>query len=223
MKHRLFCSLLALLVPATVLGADITVPRLNGDMILDGRLEEPMWRMAVRLPYTAFTRWVANTYDKDPTDFHLRFFHDSRTLYVALVSYDRYVEADAAPENSDGLYSFSVATRDGKLQHYRLRWSANPPQASGEMLDPGKWGARLRGPFAEPARPGGGYVFEFAIPLASIGWQPGNTIPVNIIVHDHDGMPSAQYQTPGAEFVRFAWGSLDNENRASYRTLYLAP
>ncbi len=223
MKHRLFCSLLALLVSTTVSGADITVPRLNGDMILDGRLEEPMWRTAVRLPYTAFTRWVANTYDKDPTDFHLRFFHDNRTLYVALVSYDRYVEADAAPENSDGLYSFSVTTRDGKLQHYRLRWSANPPQAGGEMLDPGKWGARLRGPFAEPARPGGGYVFEFAIPLSAIGWQPGDAVPVNIIVHDHDGRPSAQYQTPGAEFARFAWGSLDNENRASYRTLYLAP
>lgn len=223
MKHWLSCSVLSLLVPMTAMGADITAPRLDGNVILDGRLEEPMWRMAARLPYTAFTRWVANTYDKDPTVFHLRFFHDGHTLNVALVSYDRYVEADIAPVNSDGLYSFSVATRDGKLQHYRLRWSANPPQAGGEMLDPGKWGARLRGPFAETARPGGGYVFEFAIPLAAIGWQPGDTIPVNIIVHDHDGKPSAPYHTPGAEFARFAWGSLDNDKSASYRTLYLAP
>jgi len=223
MKHWLICAALTLLAPMTAMGADITVPRLNGNVTLDGRLEEPMWRAAQRLPHTAFTRWVADTYDKDPDVFHLRFFHDGRMLYVALVSYDRYVEADAAPENSDGLYSFSVATRAGKLQHYRLRWSANPPVAGGEMLDPGKWGARLRGPYSDTTRPGGGYVFEFAIPLAAIGWKPGDTIPVNIIVHDHDGKPSNPYTTAGAEFARFAWGSLDNDNRASYRTLKLAP
>jgi hypothetical protein len=213
----------ALLVPVTASAADITVPRLNGTVTLDGRLEEPMWRVAARLPHTAFTRWVADTYDKDPTVFHLRFFQDGRMLYVALASYDRYIEADAAPENSDGLYSLSLATRAGKLQHYRLRWSANPPLAGGEMLDPGKWSARLRGPFADVTRPGGGYVFEFAIPLSAIGWQPGDSVPVNIIVHDHDGKPGAPFTAPGAEFARFAWGSLDNENRASYRTLRLAP
>lgn len=218
-----FLAAAALLAPLTGMGADVTAPRLDGSVTLDGRLEEPMWRVAARLPHTAMTRWVADTYDKDPTVFHFRFFHDGRSLYVALVSYDRYVEADAAPENSDGLYSFSLATRAGKLQHYRLRWSANPPLAGGEMLDPGKWGARLRGPFADPARPGGGYVFEFAIPLAAIGWKPGESIPVNIIVHDHDGKPGAPYNAPGAEFARFAWGSLDNDRRAGYRTLKLAP
>lgn len=223
MKQLLICAIFALLLPFTAKGADMTAPRLNGTVILDGRLDEPMWRTAQRLPHTAFTRWIADTYDKDPTVFHLRFFHDGRMLYVALVSYDRHVEPDAAPENSDGLYSFSVATRDGKLQHYRLRWSANPPVAGGEMLDPGKWGARLRGPFADATRAGGGYVFEFAIPLNAIGWKPGDTIPLNIIVHDHDGKPSAAYSTPGAEFARFAWGSLDNDNRAGYRTLRLAP
>ena len=223
MKKHLSCIAFALCIPLTAMGADITAPRLKGSVTLDGRLEEPMWRAAQRLPLTAFTRWVADTYDTDATLFHLRFFHDGLTLYVALVSYDRYVEADANPENSDGLYSFSVATREGKLQHYRLRWSANPPVAGGEMLDPGKWGARLRGPFGDSTRPGGGYVFEFAIPLAAIGWKPGDAVPVNIIVHDRDGKPSVTYNSPGAEFARFAWGSLDNDNRSSYRTLRLAP
>jgi hypothetical protein len=223
MKQFFICITFALFAPLTAMAADIGAPRLNGSVTLDGRLEEPMWREAQRLPHSAFTRWVADTYDKDPTVFHLRFFHDGKMLYVALVSYDRYVEADAAAENSDGLYSFSVATRDGKLQHYRLRWSANPPVAGGEMLDPGKWGARLRGPYADATREGGGYVFEFAIPLDAIGWKPGDTIPLNIIVHDHDGKPSKPYNTAGAEFARFAWGSLDNDNRASYRTLRLAP
>jgi hypothetical protein len=222
MKIRLLVAA-ALLAPFAGMGADVTAPRLNGSVTLDGRLEEPMWRAAARLPHTAFTRWVADTYDQDPTVFHFRFFHDGRTLYVALVSYDRYVEADAAAENSDGLYSLSLATRAGRLQHYRLRWSANPPLAGGEMLDPGKWGARLRGPYADPSRPGGGYVFEFAIRLAAIGWRQGDSIPMNIIVHDHDGKPGARFNSPGAEFARFAWGSLDNENRGSYRTLRLAP
>jgi hypothetical protein len=223
MRQFFICITLVLFTPLTAMAADIIAPRLSGNVTLDGRLEEPMWREAQRLPHSAFARWVADTYDKDQAVFHLRFFHDGHTLYVALVSYDRYVEADAAAENSDGLYSFSVATRDGKLQHYRLRWSANPPVAGGEMLDSGKWAARLRGPYADTTRTGGGYVFEFAIPLDAIGWKPGDTIPVNIIVHDHNGKPSQPYNTPGAEFARFAWGSLDNDNRASYRSIRLAP
>lgn len=223
MKHWLLCAALAQIAPTTAMSADLTVPRLNGTVTLDGRLEEPMWRDAARLPHTAFTRWVADTYDKDPTAFNLRFFHDGVMLYVALVSYDRYVEADALPENSDGLHSFSVATPSGKLRHYRLRWTANPPVASDEMLDSAEWSARLRGPFEDPARPGGGYVFEFAIRLTAIGWKPGDTIPVNVIVNDHDGKPKKSYRTPGAEFARFAWGSLDNSNRAGYRTLRLSP
>lgn len=222
MKQLILCAALSLLIALPATAADILVPHLKGNVTLDGRLEEPMWRKAQRLPHSVFTRWIADTYDKDPSVFHLRFFHDGVTLFVALVSYDRYVEADIAAENSDGLYSFSIATRAGQLQHYRLRWSANPPIAGGEMLDPGKWGARLRGPYDNPERAGGGYVFEFAIPLAAIGWKPGDTVPINIIIHDHDGKPMAAYNTPGAEFARFSWGSLDNDNRASYRTIELA-
>lgn len=223
MRRWLLCAALAAVAPMSALSADISVPRLSGTVTLDGRLTEPMWRAAARLPYTEFKRWVADTYDRDPTSFHLRFFHDGVMLYVALVSYDRYVESDAVPVNSDGLYSFSVATPSGKLKHYRLRWSANPPVAADEMYDSGEWGARLRGPYEDPNRAGGGYVFEFAIRLSAIGWKPGDTIPLNIIVNDHDGKPRMPYRAPGAEFARFAWGSFDNTNRAGYRSLTLAP
>jgi len=222
MKRRIRCALLALIVPLTAMGADITVPRLSGALTLDGRLDEPMWRAAARLPHTEFLRWIADTYT-DTGVFHLRFFHDGRVLYVALVSYDSHVEADAAPEDADGLYSLSIATPSDELKHYRLRWSANPPIAAGEMLKLRKWSARLRGPFQDPARPGGGYVFEIAIPLWSIGWKPGDTIPVNIIVNDHNGKPNAPFRTPGTEFARFAWGSFENDNLAGYRTIQLAP
>ena len=224
MKQVLLCVALAQLVPLTALaGADVAAPRLNGSILLDGRLDEPAWRKAARLPHTAFMRWIDNTYAKEQAVFHLRFFHDGRMLYVALVSYDRYVESDAVPENADGLYSLSIATRSGLLKHYRLRWSENPPQAGGAMLDLRKWNARLRGPFQDAARPGGGYVFEFAIPLWSIGWKQGDTLPLNIIVNDHNGKPGAPYGSQSAEFARFAWGSFDNDNRAAYRALKLAP
>lgn len=219
----LSCAVLMLIISVAAAGADLTVPRLNGTVTLDGRLEEPMWRNAARLPHTAFRRWVADTYDNDPTAFNLRFFHDGVKLYVAFVSYDRYVESDAVPENSDGLYSFSIATPSGKLKHYRLRWSANPPVAADEMYDSAEWGVHLRGPFENPKRQGGGYVFEFAIRLSAIGWKPGDTIPINIIVNDHDGAPRKSYRAPGAEFARFAWGSFDNSNLAGYRTIKLAP
>lgn len=219
----LLCTALTAISSMNAMGADVSVPRLRGPVTFDGRLEEPMWRLAGRVPHTAFRRWVNDVYVKDPTAFHLRFFHDGHTLYVALASYDRYVEADASPENSDGLYSLSFATRTGKLRHYRLRWSTNPPQATGDLPESGEWGARLRGPFEDPTRPGGGYVFEFAIRLSAIGWRPGDTVPVNVIINDHDGKPRMSYRTPGAEFARFAWGSFDNSSRAAYRTLKLEP
>ncbi len=202
--------------------ADISVPRLDGPLILDGRREEPQWRVAARLQYTEFTRWIADTYEIDPSAFQFRFFHDGRTLYVALVSYDRYIESDSAPENSDGLYSLSIQTRAGEIMHYRLRWAANPPVAGGDMLESAKWGARLRGPFQDAAHPGGGYIFEIAIPLSAIGWEPGDTVPVNIIVNDHDGGPGMSFRTQGVNFARFAWGSFENEDRVHYRTLMLA-
>ncbi len=105
MNVRLLYIVLAAAAPMPSSAADISVPRLEGPVILDGRLEEPQWRVAARLQHLEFRRWIADTYEIDPSAFQFRFFHDGRTLYVALVSYDRYVESDAAPENSDGLYS----------------------------------------------------------------------------------------------------------------------
>ena len=203
--------------------AILAVPYLPGAVALDGRLAEPQWRRAARITHSDFVLWKTDRRHKDPSELVLHLFHDGRHLYVALASYDRFVETATPPENSDGLYSFSVATRGGALQHYRLRWSANPPLAGGEMLSPGRWGARLRGPFGDPRVEGGGYVLEFAIPLAAIGWGPGDTVPVNVIVLDHNGKPGGRYDEPGVEFSKLAWGSLDNEYRPGYRLLRLAP
>jgi hypothetical protein len=203
--------------------AVLAVPYLRGAVSLDGRLTEPQWRSAARITRSDFLVWKVDRRQKDPAEIVLRLFHDGRDLYVALSSYDRFVEPATPPENSDGLYSFSVATRGGALQHYRLRWSGNPSVAGGEMLSPGRWGARLRGPFGDPHVEGGGYVLEFAIPLAAIGWRPGDTVPVNVIVLDHNGKPGGRYDEPGVEFSKLAWGSLDNEYRPGYRSLKLAP
>jgi hypothetical protein len=203
--------------------AALLVPYLPGEVTLDGRLAESQWRRAARITHANFSVWKADRYEKDPSELVVRFFHDGHRLYVALSSYDRFVEPASPPENSDGLYSFSAVTRAGAIQHYRLRWSANPPVPGGEMIAPGKWGARLRGPFADPVREGGGYVIEFAVPLAALGWKPGDTFPVNIIVQDHDGAPGRRHDEPGVEFARLYWGSLDNENRAGFRALKLAP
>jgi hypothetical protein len=201
----------------------LEVPFLRGEVTLDGRLQEPQWRVAARITQSDFGLWKADRYEKDPSELVVRFFHDGTSLYIAIASYDRFVQSATPPENSDGLYSFSIVTRAGAIQHYRLRWSADPPIAGGEMLFPGQWGARLRGPFNDAGREGGGYVLEFAVPLAAIGRKPGDLVPVNIIIQDIDGQPGAHYNDPGVEFARFFWGSLDNEARASFRLLRLAP
>jgi len=223
MKRWSILASLAVLAPMTVMAEGLTVPHLNGKVTIDGRLDEPMWVKAAHLPYTAFIRWVDNAYSNDPTAFQMSLFHDGKTLYVSLMSHDRFVESDAVPENSDGLYSLSFLTRSGKLKHYRLRWAANPPIPGGELRNSGQWSAHLLGPFDKPKRRGGGYVFEFAIPLSAIGHKPGDTVPFNIIVNDRDGKPRVPYHTPGAEFARFAWGNFDNDNRAGYKTLKLEP
>jgi hypothetical protein len=225
-RHRVVGVLgaAAVLASTPTLAQDaLAVPRLPGPVQLDGALEEPAWRQAARLTHADFSRWAANRYTHDPDEFTVRLFHDGATLFIAVASYDRYVEPGAAPENSDGLYSFSAIAADGKLQHYRLRWSANPPVAQGEMLDPGQWGARLRGPFADNTRPGGGYVLEFAILLNALGWRPGGNGRINIILQDHDGRAHAPYDDPTVHFARFAYGSLDNEARGAYRAVRLAP
>lgn len=203
--------------------AALVVPRLPGPVVLDGRLFEDQWRLAARLNENAFAVWKADTYKKDPSRFNLRLFHDGGNLYVSLTSYDRFVQPGAVPHESDGLYSFSAITREGKIQHYRLFWATKEPVPDGEMGGETKWGARLRGPFADPEHEGGGYVLEFAIPFARLGWQAGQTVAVNIIVQDHDGQPGGRHNAPDTEFARFAWGSLDNDNRAAYRKIRLAP
>lgn len=224
---RTACALLLVLLAdcanAEPARAGLVVPYLPGPVVLDGRLAEPQWRRAARITQADFVVWKVERRQRNPSEIVLRLFHDGRQLYVALSSYDRFVESATPPENSDGLYSFSVQTRGGALQHYRLRWSANPPVAGGEMRSPGRWGARLRGPFDDTRREGGGYVLEFAIPLSAIGWGPGDTVPVNVIVLDHNGRPGGRYDEAGVEFAKLAWGSLDNEARAGYRSLTLAP
>lgn len=42
MKYGVLCAALAQLVALSAMAADITAPHLNGNVILDGRLEEPM-------------------------------------------------------------------------------------------------------------------------------------------------------------------------------------
>lgn len=198
------------------------VPRLAGPVTLDGRLHEAQWRQALRIPQSAFSRWVADRYTPDTDEFALRLFHDGRRLYVALATYDGSVQSDPNPENADGLYAFSLISRAGALRHYRLRWSANPPVPDGQMIEDAKWGAHLRGPYADAAYAGGGYVLEFAIPFSATGWRAGESVRINVIVQDRDGKPDVPYNHPQAALARFALGSLDNDDRSRYFTLTLA-
>lgn len=201
---------------------DRLIPFFKGEVVLDGRLHEYQWRRALTITEAGFRLWKADTYDKDPSRFRLRLFHDGTALYVSIASYDRFVEAGEPPENSDGLYSFSVVAADGGLQHYRLRWSDIPVVAGGEMLTLGKWGARLRGPFNDPDHEGGGYLLEFRISFKSLGRRPGDTLPVNVILQDHDGKPGGRYNEPGVEFARYFLGSMDNERRSGFLPFRLA-
>ena len=223
-RRALLVSLLALVaaLPPAAAGPPV-VPRLPGKVKLDGRLDEPQWRKALRISEASFSRWVADRYTIDPDEFALRMFHDGRHLFVSLASYDRWVQPGEPPDSADGLYAFSLVAGGGPIQHYRLRWSSNPPQAGGQMIDHGRWGARLRGPYAVPAQPGGGYVLEFSIPLKAAGWKPGGNARINVIVNDHDGKPGAPYNDPAVQFARFALGSLDNDDTARYFTFKLAP
>ena len=90
------------------------------------------------------------------------------------------------------------------------------------MIEDAKWGAHLRGPYADAAYAGGGYVLEFAIPFSATGWRAGESVRINVIVQDRDGKPDVPYNHPQAALARFALGSLDNDDRSRYFTLTLA-
>ena len=90
------------------------------------------------------------------------------------------------------------------------------------MLDI-EWSARLRGPFNDTNREGGGYVLEFAVPFTTLGWQPGDTVKVNALIQDHDNNPGGAYNDPNTRFVRFALGHFDSDNSVGFYSVQLAP
>lgn len=197
------------------------IPRLAGPITIDGRLSEDAWRKAWRVTHHEFSLWPPNKTRQPVDEFVLRLFHDGTFLYVALASYDRYVESAARAENADGLYALSLLDRSGHPHHYRLRWSTPTAEAGGELNDPEHYAARLRGPYAEPRREGGGYVLEFAIPFKALDWRPGDAVALNVIIHDHDGNPGGRYDDPATRFTRFGFGSFDNDAPDGYRWLQL--
>lgn len=202
-------------------GADI-IPKLSNTVVLDGRLHEPQWRKAARITYHRFARWQPDSDDLPDDEFVLRLFHDGAHLYVALASYDAYVESAALDENADGLYALSLLARDQRVHHYRLRWGTPQGQPAGEMLDI-DWSARLRAPYNNADKQGGGYVLEFAIPFSILGWQAGDHVRINALVQDHDNNPGGAYNDVKTRFVRFALGHFDSDDAAGFYSMQLAP
>lgn len=199
------------------------IPRLSGPITIDGRLSEDAWRKSWRITHHAFTQWRPNKTPQPVDEFVLRLFHDGAFLYVALASYDRFVESAARAENADGIYALSLLDRDGHPHHFRLRWSTPTAEAGGELRNPKYYAARLRGPYAEPRRQGGGYVLEFAIPFETLNWKMGDTVALNLILHDHDGNPGGRYDDPDTVFTRFVFGSFNNDEPKNYHWLQLMP
>jgi len=198
-----------------------TIPKLNGALTTDGKLHEPQWRDALRITYRQFSRWQPQA-DKLPDDeFVLRLFHDGSFLYVALASYDRYVESATQSVNADGLYALSLLGSDNRIHHFRLRWASAQADPSGEMLDI-QWGARLRGPFNDLSYEGGGYVLEFAVPFTTLSWQSGDAVNINVLIQDHDNNPGGAYNAPDTRFVRFALGHFDSDESTGFYPLQLA-
>lgn len=197
------------------------IPRLSGPITIDGRLGEAAWRKAWRVTQNAFTLWRSNKSTQPADEFILRMFHDGANLYVSLASYDRFVEPAARVENADGIYALSLLDHDSHPHHYRLRWSTPTAEAGGVMQNVEHFAARLRGPYAEPRRQGGGYVLEFEIPFKTLGLRPGDAVALNVIIHDHDGNPGGHYDDPATVFTRFAYGSFNNDKPKDYRWLQL--
>ena len=198
------------------------IPKLTGTLTADGKLHEPQWRDALRITYHQFNRWQPQA-DKLPDDeFVLRIFHDGSFLYVALASYDRYVESATQSVNSDGLYALSLLGSDNRIHHFRLRWASIQAEPAGEMLDI-QWGARLRASFNDLSHEGGGYMLEFAVPFDTLGWQAGDNININVLIQDHDNNPGGAYNAPDTRFVRFALGHFDSDDSSGFYPLQLAP
>jgi hypothetical protein len=157
----------------------------------------------------------------DPSSYTIYFLHDDINLYVAVVTEDEhFVEGSNYDQTSDG-FGMGLKARDNKILKYWLTWfrgkvnEDTDPEASGPPLDrermcyDAEWRSKLDGSWNNFADKDKGYVFEFYLPLETLGgYKAGDQIPANIIMVDHDKNPGGKFDDRKTAFMKAAWGSL---------------
>jgi len=171
-------------------------------------------------PFTLQEQLYSQT---DPSTYTVYFLHDDINLYIAVATDDdRFVEGSDYDQTSDG-FGMGLKSVDGKILKYWLVWfrgkvnEDTDPEPSGPPLDrermcyDAEWRSKLDGIWNDSKEKDKGWVFEFYLPLESLGgWKAGDKIPANIIVMDHDKNPGSRFDDPKAHFMKAAWGSIED-------------
>lgn len=168
------------------------VPRLKGEITVDGNLDEPMWQRAKTLSLDIVTRPFENTPSPVQTDVYI--FEDGETLYVGFIAQDPDIDAISAfYRDRDRVWDDDlVGIKLDPFYNQRLAYQffVNPlgvqldaieNEMTGDESD--SWNAiwESAGKITD-----NGYIVEMAIPLRTMNFL------------ESDGK-----KTWGAEFVRF--------------------
>src|SRR5262245_52140261 len=153
--------------------------RIHEKITLDGRLEEPVWQLA--LPATDFVQQQPHVGEISPDRTEVRFLYDDDNLYVGVVLYD-----SDAPVVTSIVYDFQSGESDNvnividSLHDYRSAFSFTTNPAGGKRdqqisndgqanLDwTGVWDVRS-------AINGEGWTTEFVIPFKTLRFSKSPT------------------------------------------------
>ncbi|MGS2721164.1 DUF5916 domain-containing protein [Paraglaciecola aestuariivivens] len=172
--------------------ANVDIPNITGDIVLDGELDEQQWRQATELSLNFVTHPFENT--RPPVATKVRVFENGDTLYVAFVAQDTSVQdISAFYRDRDGIWSNDlVGIKLDTFNDSRLAYQffTNPLGIQADAIQnemTGRESDSWDGIWQSAGKlVADGYQVEMAIPLRILNFAEGQ-----------------ENKTWGAEFVRF--------------------
>lgn len=158
----------AVLAACTPRGPSMQVPRAADVPVIDGKLDEPAWKLAAR----------TGAFPGGPPFTEARFLHDAAHLYVALYAADEDIAARAAPRDT-ALYvddHFSIRIGDRQID-VNAAGSITDVVERGGAIDP-SWTSGIAlaidrdGTLDDRGDTDEEWTVEAAIPLAPLGRLP---------------------------------------------------
>lgn len=185
-EYHLYLSHLRQAAPAPEAAREIPAVRREGEVAVDGRLDEPAWTRAPRLEVNRpdqLLRGGATWLGPEKESFAFRVLWDDQYLYIgAEVRDPEHRQENFGPSvwRGDALWIYLDTRGDKSRVDVKLTLAQTP---QGPEVWDWRGGAFLPGASLAFAETQGGYVYEAALPLAALGGlrpEPGRRVGMEI-------------------------------------------